>query len=479
VYKEAWNLKRTKIICTLGPASADPAVLEKMINAGMNIARLNFSHGSHEEHAARIRLVREVAAKLNRPVGVLADIQGPKIRTGILPESPLTMTEGTRFFLTVDPAKEQVHGYIYIKYPTLIEDVKLGGKIFLADGMIELKIVSIRLTELECEVVNGGELTSKKGVTLPGVAVNLPAMMEKDRDDIEFVVSEQVDFIAVSFARKAEHIREIRELVNRLGGDQLLISKIENEEGFRNSEEILNVSDGLMVARGDLGTEVPLEEVPLIQSYLIGICNAAGKPVITATEMLESMVRNPRPTRAEITDIAHAIQDGTDAIMLSAETAVGKYPVAAVTIMSQVAKRIEDSLQYERVLARKKVGSFPSVADAISHATCQTALDLKVVAIISSTQSGSTARMVSKYRPKAPIIAATPNLKVARQLTIVWGVYPIVVSAASDIDSMLDVSVEAAKKLGFVSSQDLTVITAGVRTGVSGSTNLLKVHYID
>jgi pyruvate kinase len=472
-------LKRTKIICTLGPASSDPAVLEKMINAGMNIARLNFSHGSYEEHAARIRMVREIAAKLNRPVGILADIQGPKIRTGILAESPLTMAEGTRFRLSVDPAKEQVLGYIFVKYPTLIQDVKPGGKIFLADGMIELKVISVSMTELECEVASGGELTSKKGVTLPGVSVDLPAMMEKDRADIEFVVSEQVDFIAISFARKADHIREIRELVNSLGGDQLLIAKIENEEGCRNSAAILNVSDGLMVARGDLGTEVPLEEVPLIQSNLIELCNEAGKPVITATEMLESMVRNPRPTRAEITDIAHAIQDGTDAIMLSAETAVGKYPVAAVTIMSQVALRIEASLRYDRMLARKKVGAFPTVADAISHATCQTALDLKAVAIISSTQSGSTARMVSKYRPQAPIIAATPALKVARQLTIVWGVFPVIVPSASDIDSMLDVSVEAAKRCGFVSLNDLTVITAGVRTGVPGSTNLLKVHYID
>jgi len=309
--------------------------------------------------------------------------------------------------------------------------------------------------------------------------VNLPAMMDKDRLDIEFAVKQNLDFIAVSFARKAEHITEIRQLVNSLGGDQLLIAKIENEEGFRNSEEILNVSDGMMVARGDLGTEVPLEEVPLIQSYLIGICNTAGKPIITATEMLESMVRNPRPTRAEITDIAHAIQDGTDAIMLSAETAVGKYPVAAVTIMSQVAKRIEDSLRYERILAGKKIGTFPSVADAISHATCQTAFDLKAVAIISSTQSGSTARMVAKYRPQAPIIAATPSQKIAQQLTIVWGVYPIIVPEASDIDNMLDVSVEAAKKHGFIMRGDLTVITAGVRTGIPGSTNLLKVHCID
>jgi pyruvate kinase len=472
-------LKRTKIICTLGPASSDPGVLEKMINAGMNIARLNFSHGTHEEHARRIKTLREVAAKLNKPVGILADIQGPKIRTGTLWESPLEMAEGAHFRLTVDSAKEQLSGFIFVAYPTLATDVRVGGKIYLADGMIELKVLAIVGADLECEVVNGGELTSKKGVTLPGTVVNLPAMMDKDRADIEFAVQQKVDFIAVSFARKAVHIMEIRELVKSWGGTQLLIAKIENEEGFRNSEEILSVSDGMMVARGDLGTEVPLEEVPLIQSHLIGICNSAGKPVITATEMLESMVRNPRPTRAEITDIAHAIQDGTDAIMLSAETAVGKYPIAAVTIMSQVAGRIEASLKYGRILATKKVGPFPSVSDAISHATCQTAYDIKAVAIITSTQSGSTARMVAKYRPEAPIIAATPSMKVSRELTLVWGVYPIIVPSAANIDHMIDVSVAAAKKAGFITKNDLTVITAGVRTGIPGSTNLLKVHYIE
>jgi pyruvate kinase len=472
-------MKRTKIVCTLGPASSDSAVLEKLIKAGMNVARLNFSHGSHAEHAGRIRAVREVAARLDCQVGILADIQGPKIRTGLLSEATLLMEEGACFKLTIDPTKEQKPGYIFVAYPTLIADVKVGGRIFLADGMIELKVLAATATELECEVKSGGELTSKKGVTLPGVTVNLPAMMDKDRSDIEFAVRQSVDFIAVSFTRKAEHITEIRELVKSWGGTQLLIAKIENEEGFQNSEAILGVSDGMMVARGDLGTEVPLEEVPLIQSFLIGICNRAGKPVITATEMLESMVRNPRPTRAEITDIAHAIQDGTDAIMLSAETAVGKYPVAAVTIMSQVAQRIESSLKYEGILAGKKVGVFPSVSDAISHATCQTAFDIEAVAIISSTQSGSTARMVSKYRPAAPVIATTPSEKVARQLTLVWGVCPLLVPNAFDIDSMIDVSVAAAKKAGLIAKNDLTVITAGVRTGIPGSTNLLKVHYIE
>ena len=345
--------------------------------------------------------------------------------------------------------------------------------------MIELQAVQIGSNDVECEVTSGGELTSRKGVTLPGVSVNLPALMDKDRRDIAFLVEQKIDFIAVSFARKAEHIVEIRKLLQDLGGDQLLIAKIENEEGLHNVDELIKVCDGIMVARGDLGVEVPLEEVPLIQKYLIQRCNLAGKPVITATEMLESMVRNPRPTRAEITDIAHAITDGTDAIMLSAETAVGKYPVAAVEIMTRVAEKIEGSLKYHEILAKKRVNESPTVADAISHATCQTALDLSAKAIISSTHSGSTARMVSKYRPRVPILAATPSERVANKLTISWGVYPIVVSLYYDIDSMLDVSVTAAKKSGLIQKDDLIVITAGVKTGTPGSTNLLKVHNVE
>ncbi len=472
-------MKKTKIICTLGPASSDPVILEKMINAGMNIARLNFSHGAYEEHAYRIKLIRQVAAKLGKSVGILADLQGPKIRIGKLQEEPFILNDGDQVYLTIDQAKGRTQGYVYVDYPSLIIDVVIGGKIFLADGMIQLRIIEIGETDLKCEVVSGGELTSKKGVTLPGVSVNLPALMEKDRSDLEFVIKEQVDLIAISFARKAEHIKEIRELVNSLGGDQFLIAKIENEEGLNNSEEILGVADGIMVARGDLGVEVPPEEVPLIQKYLIEICNKAGKPVITATEMLESMIRNPRPTRAEITDVAHAIMDGTDAIMLSAETAVGKFPVAAVNIMSRVAERIESSLKYEKILATKRIGSFGTVADAISHATCQTAMDLKAAAIITSTQSGSTARMVSKYRSPAPIVAVTPSERVAQQLTISWGVNPVLAPVAANIDEMLDLSIEGAKKAGFIKENDLIVITAGVRTGEPGSTNLLQVLTVD
>lgn len=471
-------MKKTKIICTLGPASSNNKVLEQLIMAGMNIARLNFSHGSHEEHAMRIRLLREASAKVGKPVGILADIQGPKIRTGVLLNEPLVLNEGDRIYLSCDPAKEKSTDCIYIKYPTLARDAKVGNDIFLADGMIRLHILENNAAGVLCEVTDGGELTSRKGVTFPGISVNLPALTEKDRQDIRFAVEQGVDFIAVSFARKGEHLQEIRDFVTELGGQQLLIAKIENEEGFHNRREILEAGDGIMVARGDLGVEVPPEEVPLMQRKLIKLCNEMGKPVITATEMLESMVRNPRPTRAEVTDIAHAIFDGTDAIMLSAETAAGKHPLAAVNIMARVAVRIEESLKFEKILAGKKVGDLPSVADAISHATCQTAADLKAVAIISSTQSGNTARMVSKYRPQAPILAVTNLEQVARQLTINWGVYPVVVPRSGNTDQMIEVSVDCAKKLDFVSSGDIVVITAGLNSGKPGTTNLLKVNYV-
>ena len=472
-------MKKTKIICTIGPASENSAVLEKLFKAGMNIARLNFSHGSYQEHAQRVKNIRETSAKLNIHIGILADIQGPKIRTGYLSQEVLQLTEGQEINLTVDRTKERTEGYIYVDYPGLVNDVKVGGTILLVDGLIQLSVVEKQIDQIKCVVEIGGELMARKGVALPGASVNLPALTEKDRADLEFIVKQEVDFIAVSFARKAEHIREIRQLIEKLGGNQMIIAKIENEEGVRNCREIIEVADGIMVARGDLGVEVPPEDVPLLQQQLIEVCNTVGKPVITATEMLESMIRNPRPTRAEITDVAHAILSGTDAIMLSAETAVGKYPVEAVEMMSRTAKRIEDTLKYEEILARKSVGASRSVADAISHATCQTSLDLHAKAVIISTHMGVTARMVSKYRPNAPIIAATFTELYARQLTISWGVYPILVPKFQNLDEMFTLSVQASKEKGFVMQNDLVVITAGFKVGETGSTNLLKVDLVE
>lgn len=470
-------MKKTKIVCTMGPASVDSNILVELMNAGMDVARLNFSHGTYEDHRRTMEMVRKAAEQSGKAIGVLADIQGPKIRLGCL-DQPVQLEEGSVIHL-IEGAHSDKPGYIPVEYPGLLEDVPEGNLIYLFDGLIQLKVENVEADSLLCRVLLGGEVSSRKGVTLPGVSVRLPAITPKDEEDIRFAIELGVDFLALSFVRRPEHILEVRQLMGEAGADRMIIAKIENEEGFKNRYEILEVADGIMVARGDLGIEVPPEEVPLIQQSLIRAANRAGKPVITATEMLESMIRNPRPTRAEVTDVAHAILDGTDAIMLSAETAMGKYPVAAVEMMSRVAKRTESSLNYEEILSKKRIGSFRSISDAISHATCQTALDLKAAAIITSTQSGSTARMVSKYRPQAPILASTPSWRVKRQLTLSWGVTPILVAQTANTDEMFDVSVEGVVKEGYAKPGDLVVITAGVRTGVPGSTNILQVQRIN
>ncbi|HEX2953268.1 MAG TPA: pyruvate kinase [Bacillota bacterium] len=469
-------MKKTKIVCTMGPASTDPDVLLALINAGMDVARINFSHGTYDDHKRTIELVRRMAEKSGKAIGVLADIQGPKIRLGNL-DQPILLNEGEEVHLTVGSHMDKP-GYIPVEYPYLLEDIPEGNYVYLFDGLIRLQVEKVESDSLLCKVLCGGELLSRKGVTLPGVSVRLPAITPKDEEDIKFALEQSVDFLALSFVRRPEHILEVRQLLGDTGSDRMIIAKIENEEGFKNRFEILEAADGIMVARGDLGIEVPPEEVPLIQQALIRAANRSGKPVITATEMLESMIRNPRPTRAEVTDVAHAIYDGTDAIMLSAETAVGKYPVPAVEIMSRVAKRIESSLNYDEILSKKRIGSFRTVSDAISHATCQTALDLKAAAILTATQSGSTARMVSKYRPQAPIIASTPSWRVMRQLTLSWGVTPMHVPQSANTDELFDVSVESAVKAGYANPGDLVVITAGVRTGVPGSTNILQVQRV-
>lgn len=473
-------MKKTKIICTLGPNSTNLELIKKMVSAGMNIARLNLSHGGHDEQGERIKLVRQASAELGITVGILADIQGPKIRTGILPCEPMELQENDKIKLSCDPAKEQTEGYIYIKYPTLIEDSIPGKQIFLAEGLIVLDILENDGKEVLCQVAHGGKLVSKKGVSFPGVSVSLPAMTEKDQADIKFAVENDLAFIAVSFARKAEHIEEIRQYVKSLGGHQLLIAKIENEEGYQNSEEIVEAADAIMVARGDLGIELPPEEVPLIQGDLIRLCNRNGKPVITATEMLESMIYNPRPTRAEVSDVANAIFDGTDAIMLSGETAAGKYPLEAVKMMARVAEHIEESETYKKVLSRKRIeGAQANTSDAISHATCQTAGDLGAVAIITSTRTGNTARLVSKYRPQAPILAATASDRVARQLTLNWGVYSAVIPRSDYLDEMFETVVKAAKDRGFAQEGEVVVITAAATAKAPGCTNLLKVHTVN
>ncbi|GAW28705.1 pyruvate kinase [Carboxydocella sp. ULO1] len=469
-------MRRTKIICTIGPASEQVETLVQLIEAGMNVARLNFSHGTHEEHGRRVEAIRQASAKANRPVAILLDTKGPEIRLGVLKEK-ITVNPGDKLILTTEEM-EGGGNRIPVTYKGLPEDVREGTAILIDDGLIGLKVERIEGTEIHCVVENGGEISSRKGVNVPGAVINLPALTEKDIADIEFGIKMGMDFIAASFVRKAADVLAIREILEKHGSDMQIIAKIENHEGVNNIDEILKVADGIMVARGDLGVEIPIDEVPLVQKMIIEKCNRAGKPVITATQMLDSMIRNPRPTRAEATDVANAIFDGTDAIMLSGETAAGKYPVEAVKTMARIAERAERALRYEELTVRRGIVPERTTTDAISHATVTTAHDLGASAIICATKSGHTAKMVSKYRPQAPVVAITPKMDVVRKLLLVWGVYPLLCKETKSTDEMLKVSVETALAAGLIKAGDLVVITAGVPVGVPGTTNLIKVHTV-
>ncbi len=469
-------MRHTKIVCTIGPASESPETLKKMILAGMNVARLNFSHGSYEEHRRRIEAVRTAAGELNKNVAVLLDLKGPKIRVGDL-ASPLHLKAGDRVTLTIEQA-DGTASRIPVNYPRLPREVSPGGTILLADGLIALKVLAAAETDVHCQVLNDGVLTSRKGLNLPGVRTSIEAVTEKDVADIHFGVSLDVDYVAASFVRRADDILDVRRVLEEAKSDALIIAKIETWEAISNLDEIIQVSDGIMVARGDLGLEINAEEVPLVQKQIIRNCNKVGKPVITATQMLESMVHNPRPTRAEASDVANAILDGTDAVMLSAETAVGEYPVEAVATMARIASRVEEALPYDEILDRNRVAARGTVTDAIAYGTCTTATDLGAAAIVTATQSGYTARMVARYRPRCPIVAVTPSQKVLRQMALVWGVRPLLVREISDTDTMIAASIQAALDARFIKGGDLVVITAGVPVGVSGTTNLIKVHIV-
>jgi pyruvate kinase len=471
-------MRKTKIVCTIGPSSESPEMLRKLIHAGMNVARLNFSHGDFAEHGARIANIRKVSEELGKTVAILLDTKGPEIRTGKLKEEPIELIQDEKIVLTT----EEILGdasRISITYPGLPKDVQIGSTILIDDGLIGLTVTNVTDTEIECRIVNGGTLKSKKGVNVPGVRISLPGITEKDAADILFGIEQGVDFIAASFVRKASDVLEIRELLEKHNATHIqIISKIENQEGVDNLDEILEVSDGLMVARGDLGVEIPAEEVPLVQKRMIEKCNRVGKPVITATQMLDSMQRNPRPTRAEASDVANAIFDGTDAIMLSGETAAGKYPVESVQTMSRIAERAESALDYRELLTRQSMAQQASVTEVISQAVANSALDLDAKAIITSTESGYTARMVSKYRPKSPIIAVTPNPHVMRKMCLVWGVTPIQGVDARNTDEMFHIALERSMRAGYIKFGDLVIITAGVPVGRSGTTNLIKIHHV-
>jgi len=470
-------MRRTKIVCTIGPASESPEVLRHLVEKGMNVARLNFSHGTHEEHGRRIAAVKEVAREMGRHIGIMLDTKGPEIRTGLLKGDKVTLVEGQKVTLTTQEIVGDAERFS-VSYAGLPQDIGPRSTILLDDGLIALKVQAIEGTEIHCRVKNGGELGNRKGVNVPGRAINLPSLTDKDITDIIFGLEQGVDFIAASFVRRASDVLAIRRILEERDSHVQIIAKIESHQGVENIDEILKVSDGIMVARGDLGVEIPTEEVPLAQKMIIEKCNRAGKPVITATQMLDSMIRNPRPTRAEASDVANAIFDGTDAIMLSGETAAGKYPVEAVRTMARIARRAETALRYEEILGRKAIAPQRTITDAISHATCTSAHDLGATAIITSTKSGHTARMVSKYRPKAPVIAVTPLVATARMLSLVWGVESLVVDETRGTDEMIEAAVQGALAHNFIKRGDLVVITAGVPVGVPGTTNLLKVHIV-
>ena len=470
-------MRKTKIVCTIGPASEELSVLKRLMEAGMNVARLNFSHGSHEEHALRIERIRRAAAETGKTVAILLDTKGPEIRTGDLREGEVELKEGETFILTAEPVEGDA-SRVSVSYAGLPEDVHPGSTILIDDGLIKLTVVEVRGKEIVCRVVNSGLLKNRKGVNVPGVRIQLPGITSKDAEDILFGLERGIDFIAASFVRKKEDVLEIRKLLEDRGADIPIIAKIENQEGLDNLDSILEVADGLMVARGDLGVEIPAEEVPLVQKRMIRKCNLLGKPVITATQMLDSMQRNPRPTRAEASDVANAILDGTDAIMLSGETAAGKYPVEAVETMARIASRAESALRYRDLFRQRSRELEVSITDSISQAVVHTAEALNCAAIITSTESGHTARMVSKYRPRAPIVAVTPHEEVMRKLTLVWGVHPVKGREVNSTDEMLQSAIDSSLAANTVRHGDLVVITAGVPVGQPGTTNLIKVHVI-
>ncbi|HLR40541.1 MAG TPA: pyruvate kinase [Virgibacillus sp.] len=473
-------MRKTKIVCTIGPASESVETLTKLMEAGMNVARLNFSHGDFAEHGERIRNIKEAAEKAGKTIAILLDTKGPEIRTGNFKNGEAELVQGDTVYVTMKEIEGTAERFT-VTYDGLINDVFAGSKILLDDGLIELEVQDIdhENQEIKTKALNSGTIKNKKGVNVPNVKVNLPGMTEKDAQDIEFGIEQGVDFIAASFIRRPSDVLEIKELLEKHNATHIqLIPKIENQEGVDNIEGILEASNGIMVARGDLGVEIPAEDVPLVQKELIRQCNIAGKPVITATQMLDSMQINPRPTRAEASDVANAIFDGTDAIMLSGETAAGDYPVESVQTMSNIALKTETGLDHQMILRNRSKSVDMTMTDAISQSVTHTAMNLSVSAIITPTESGHTARMISKYRPKAPIVAITFSDIVNRQLSLVWGIHAVMGGQVHSTDEMLDIAIDRGLSTKLFERGSKVIITAGVPVGESGTTNLMKVHVI-
>ena len=467
-------MRKTKIICTIGPASESEENLRKLMKAGMNVARFNFSHGSHEEHKAKFARVLKVSGELGVSVATLLDTKGPEIRLRDFTAGKVELKAGQEFILTT----EEILGdetKASITYKNLKEDVKEGSRILIDDGKIEMEVKKIEGEEIVCKVLNGGMVSNHKGINVPGVDLTMPYISDVDRADIMFGVQMGFDFIAASFVRNKEDVLAIREILDENKSPIKIISKIESLQGIQNLEEILSVSDGIMVARGDMGVELPMEEVPIIQKKMIKMAVAAGKHVITATQMLESMIHNPRPTRAEANDVANAIYDGTTAIMLSGESAAGKYPVEAVETMARIAERTENAIDYDSRMLRSTPRNLDDVTTAISYATCTTSMRLSAQAIITVTMSGFTAGMVSRYKPKCQIVACSVNPRVCRQMALMWGVTPILMSREETTKELFDEAIHLAKKQGLVENGDTVVLTAGMPLGVSGKTNMIQV----
>ncbi|MFC4804327.1 pyruvate kinase [Filifactor villosus] len=471
--------KKTKIVCTIGPSSENEAVLKELIANGLNVCRLNFSHGSHPEHQAKIDLIKKVRKETDQPIAILLDTKGPEIRTGKFDAEEILLEEGQTFTLTTEDiiGNKEISS---ISYKGLVHDVKPGNTILIDDGLISMEVQKVTDKDIVCLVKNSGIIKNNKGINVPNVKINLPAITQKDKEDIIFGIENNIDFIAASFVRKASDVLAIREILEEYDAEHIqIISKIENQEGVDNIDDILQVTDAIMIARGDLGVEIPTEDIPIVQKMIIKKCNLLSKPVITATQMLDSMIRNPRPTRAEVTDVANAIYDGTDAIMLSGETASGKYPVEALKTMSRIASKTETTLDYSKMTSERAKNRSVNITNAISHATCTTADDIGASAIITATESGYTARMVSSYRPSQQIIGVVNDEVVLRQMGIVWGIVPLNIERRVDsTDELFDVSIDSATKEELIKSGDVVVITAGVPLRQTGSTNLIKVHVV-
>jgi len=471
-------IRKTKIVCTIGPASDTEEKIRELMLGGMNVARMNFSHGTHETHLKTLNIIKKVRDELGLPVAAMLDTKGPEIRICTFKDGRVTLKNGQSFTLTSRDV-EGTDEIVTITYKDLVHDVKPGISILIDDGLIEMQVTDVTDTDIVCRVVNGGEISDHKGVNVPNCELSMPFISENDYSDLVFAVENDYEFIAASFTRCAQDIQDMRRVLAEHGNDSIrIIAKIENRQGIDNIDEIIRASDGIMVARGDMGVEIPFEEVPMLQKIIIRKCYQAGKIAITATQMLESMTVNPRPTRAEVADVANAVNDNTSAVMLSGETAAGKYPVEAVKTMAKIALAAENSIDYKKKLAERDPLTDPDITNAISHACVTTAMDLHASAIVTVTKSGFTARMISKFRPESPIIACTMSRHIYRKLNLSWGVTPMLIEQEDSTDRLFDRAVDSVEAAGIVKQGEIVVITAGVPLSVSGTTNIIKVHVV-